>query len=67
MWTSTLARAVQTAEIVAAALGVGVTTREGLRELGAGEPAAVPATTTRSLETYQRWLERRPRRPAPRR
>jgi broad specificity phosphatase PhoE len=33
VWTSTYARAVQTAEIAAAHLGVGVTTREGLREL----------------------------------
>ncbi len=32
VWTSTLARAVQTGEIVAARLGVGVTTRRGLCE-----------------------------------
>ena len=37
VWTSTLARAVQTAEIVAARLGVGVTTRLGLRECEAGD------------------------------
>ncbi len=37
VWTSTLARAVQTGEIVAARLGVGVTTRLGLREFGAGD------------------------------
>lgn len=36
VWTSTLARAVQTGEIVAARLGVGVTTRVGLCELSAG-------------------------------
>ena len=37
IWTSTLARAVQTSEIVAARLGVGVTTRLGLREPGVGD------------------------------
>ena len=37
VWTSTLARAVQTSEIVAARLGVGVTTRIGLREPGVGD------------------------------
>ena len=39
VWTSPLARAVQTSEIVAARLGVGVTTRLGLRELDAGDLA----------------------------
>jgi probable phosphoglycerate mutase len=39
VWTSPLARAVQTSEIVAAQLGVGVTTRLGLREFGAGDLA----------------------------
>ena len=37
VWTSTLARAVQTGEIVAARLGVAVTTRIGLCEFGSGE------------------------------
>jgi broad specificity phosphatase PhoE len=57
VWTSTLARAVQTAEIAAAALGVGVTTRMGLREFSSGDLAG----TTRDLdpfrETYARWLD----------
>ena len=39
VWTSTLARAVQTGEIVAARLGVGVTTRLGLCEIEAGDSA----------------------------
>ena len=59
VWTSTLSRAVQTAEIAAAALGVGVTTREGLRELGAGEHAGVSREEDPFLETYQSWLEGR--------
>lgn len=36
VWTSSLSRAVQTAEIVAASLGVDVVVREGLREYGVG-------------------------------
>jgi probable phosphoglycerate mutase len=36
IYTSTMARAVQTAEIAAARLDVGVTTREGLREFSVG-------------------------------
>ena len=53
VWTSTLARAVQTSEIVAARLGVGVTTRLGLREFGAGELADDP---DRFLEIFRGWL-----------
>ena len=36
VWCSPLSRAVQTAEIAASVLGVGVTVREGLREYGVG-------------------------------
>jgi broad specificity phosphatase PhoE len=47
VWTSDSARAVQTAEIVAGRLGVGVTTRKALREIhvGAlhGQPFSIPA------------------------
>jgi len=47
VWCSDSARAVQTAEIVAASLGVGVTTRKALREIGVGdlvgEPFSIPA------------------------
>jgi probable phosphoglycerate mutase len=55
VWTSTLARAVQTAEIVAARLGVGVTTRLGLREPGLGASAGESMDPV--LETYLRWQE----------
>ena len=47
VWCSDVSRAVQTAEIVAGRLGVGVTTRTGLREIAvgdlAGEPFSIPA------------------------
>ena len=39
VWTSSMSRAVQTAEIVAAELGVDVLVREGLREYAVGELA----------------------------
>ena len=57
VWTSTLARAVQTAEIVAARLGVGVTTRLGLREFGSGDLAHHPRDLDPFLQTYRSWLE----------
>jgi len=57
VWTSTLARAVQTAEIVAARLGVGVTTRLGLREFGVGNHAGTPLDLDPFLQTYLRWLD----------
>jgi 2,3-bisphosphoglycerate-dependent phosphoglycerate mutase len=56
VWTSTLARAVQTAEIIAARLGVGVTTRLGLREFDIGDHRGVPLEEDPFLETYGRWL-----------
>ncbi len=56
VWTSTLSRAVQTAEIVAARLGVGVTTRIGLREFDVGDHRGVPLEEDPFLETYGRWL-----------
>ena len=43
VYTSTMSRAVQTGEIVAARLGVGVTVRHGLREFGVGSFAGQPA------------------------
>ena len=56
VWTSTLARAAQTAEIAAARLGVGVTTRAGLREFGCGDLAG----TVRELDPFvpilRAWL-----------
>ena len=39
VWTSDMARAVQTGEIVAARLGVDVVVRKGLREFGVGDAA----------------------------
>jgi len=57
VWTSTLARAVQTAEIVAARLGVGVTTRRGLREFSSGDFTGSTRDVDPFLQTYQRWLE----------
>jgi probable phosphoglycerate mutase len=57
VWTSTLARAVQTGEIVAARLGVGVTTRIGLREFDVGDHRGVPLEEDPFAETYARWLQ----------
>src|SRR4051812_43389039 len=57
VWTSTLARAVQTAEIAAARLGVGVTTRLGLREFEVGDFRGVPLEEDPFFETYRSWLE----------
>jgi probable phosphoglycerate mutase len=56
VWTSTLARAVQTAEIVAARLGVGVTTRAGLREFDVGDHRGVPLEEDPFHDTYGLWL-----------
>jgi probable phosphoglycerate mutase len=56
VWTSTLARAVQTGEIVAARLGVSVTTRLGLREFGVGDFRGVPLTDDPFEETYLGWM-----------
>jgi broad specificity phosphatase PhoE len=56
VWTSTLARAVQTAEIVAARLGVGVTTRLGLREFDIGDHRGVPLEEDPFFDTYGLWL-----------
>lgn len=59
VWTSTLAQAVQTAEIVAGHLGVGVTTRLGLREFDVGEHRGVPPSEEPFPETYRRWRAER--------
>jgi 2,3-bisphosphoglycerate-dependent phosphoglycerate mutase len=55
VWTSTYARAVQTAEIAAAELGVTVTTREALREFSVGSLAGSRADDP-FAETYAAWL-----------
>jgi 2,3-bisphosphoglycerate-dependent phosphoglycerate mutase len=56
VWTSTLARAVQTAEIVAARLGVGVTTRRGLCEFSTGDLTSETRDLDPFLEIYGRWM-----------
>jgi probable phosphoglycerate mutase len=56
VWTSTYARAVQTAEIAAAHLEVPVTTREGLREFSVGSLAGSRADDP-FAETYRAWLD----------
>jgi 2,3-bisphosphoglycerate-dependent phosphoglycerate mutase len=55
IYTSTYARAVQTAEIAAAHLGVPVTTREGLREFSVGNLAGSRADDP-FAEVYAAWL-----------
>jgi 2,3-bisphosphoglycerate-dependent phosphoglycerate mutase len=57
VWTSTLARAVQTGEIIAARLGTGVTTRIGLREFDVGDHRGVPLEEDPFVATYTRWME----------
>ncbi len=55
VWTSTLSRAVQSAEIVAARLGVAVTTRNALAELGCGDLAGAPAGTDPFASIFTAW------------
>ena len=55
VWTSTYARAVQTAEIAAAHLGVPVTTREGLREFSVGSLAGSRADDP-FADIHRAWL-----------
>ena len=58
IWTSPLSRAVQTAEIVAAALGVDVVVREGLREYGVGALAGTDGHEKGYFEgVFGRWVE----------
>lgn len=56
VWTSTLARAVQTGEIAAAKLGVSVTTRLGLEELSIGDHAGASRTMDPIAQVYAAWL-----------
>lgn len=56
VYCSTMARAVQTAEIVAANLDVDVTTRTGLREFAVGALAGVEVDTDPFAETFAQWL-----------
>lgn len=56
VWTSTMARAVQTGEIVAARRGTAVTTRHDLRELEVGDHAGSPLEDDPFAPTYAAWL-----------
>lgn len=56
VWTSDLARAVQTGEIVAGALGVDVVVRAGLREFGVGDAAGTTGDPDPFAETFAAWL-----------
>ncbi|MGN6781940.1 MAG: histidine phosphatase family protein [Marmoricola sp.] len=55
VWSSDLARAVQTAEIVAHRLGVGVVTRPGLREVRVGDLLGTPFDAAALDAVTQRW------------
>ena len=57
VWSSPMARAVQTAELVAAELGCGVTVREGRREFGVGVHAGLPPEPDPFGATFDRWLD----------
>lgn len=58
IWTSSLSRAVQTAEIVAAELGVDVVVREGLREYGVGSLAGTDGDEAAVLgPVFLAWAE----------
>jgi probable phosphoglycerate mutase len=56
VWTSPLARSVQTAELVAAVLAQSVTVREGLREFGVGAHAGEVTPPDPITPTYLKWL-----------
>lgn len=56
VWCSDSARAVQTAEIVAARFGVAVTTRKSLREVGVGELAGRPFSVEAICDVTDRWF-----------
>ena len=57
VWTSSLSRAVQTAEIAAAGLGVDVVVREGLREYGVGSAAGTAVGEKEYFEgVFRRWV-----------
>lgn len=56
VWCSSMARAVQTAEIVAGVLGVDVVVREGLREFGVGDHAGSTGDGDPFRDTFGAWL-----------
>jgi probable phosphoglycerate mutase len=57
VWTSDMARAVQTGEIVAGALGTDVVVRTGLREFGVGHAAGTTGDPDPFAETFAAWLD----------
>jgi broad specificity phosphatase PhoE len=57
VWCSDVARAVQTAEIVACRLGVGVTTRKTLREVDVGDLHGRPFSVQAICAVTDRWFE----------
>jgi len=57
VWTSDMARAVQTGEIVAARLGVDVVVRKGLREFGVGDAAGTTGIPDPFAATFAAWLD----------
>ena len=56
VWCSDAARAVQTAEIAAARLGVGVTTRKALREIDVGDLAGRPFSAEALCAVTDHWF-----------
>lgn len=65
VYTSSMSRSVQTAEIVAARLGVHVTVRHGLREFGVGSHAGQPAEPDPFRLVFEAWLDGRLDTPIP--
>jgi probable phosphoglycerate mutase len=57
IYASSMARAVQTAEIAAAVLAVDVVVRDGLREFGVGVHAANAGDPDPFRPTFMRWLD----------
>ena len=58
VWTSSLSRAVQTAEIAAGVLGTDVVVREGLREYGVGDAANTHVAGAAYFESvFRQWAE----------
>lgn len=57
VWTSDMARAVQTGEIAASVLGVDVMVRKGLREFGVGDAAGTNGLPDPFAATFASWLD----------
>ncbi|WP_107705552.1 histidine phosphatase family protein [Nocardioides allogilvus] len=65
VYTSSMSRAVQTGEIIAARLGVGVTVRHDLREFGVGSHAGQPADPDPFRPVFDDWIDGRLDTPVP--